>query len=462
MPRARRCILPAVDCVIVGAGVSGLVVARELVARGRTCVVLEARDRVGGRTLSPTFGDARLDLGGQWIGRRQTHITQLVDELGLTTFPQHARGTKVMMRGGRRRTFRGQVPLVSPLALVDLLLANRRLAGYVERLQRRTADVAEWDGVTLESWLRSEVRTETGRDMLRTVARGILAAEPTEMSLLFFVDYLRRGHSLEEVAAIGAGAQETRIVEGMQSVSLRMAMALDDRVRLGEPVHAIEQGEDGVVVRTARATHRARLVVVTVPPALSGRIHYQPGLPARRDAATQRLPMGSAIKYVVQYDQPFWRTAGLSGEASSDGGVIDMAVDGCSADGSVSALVAFAVGATARRWNDREPDERRRAVIEELVRLFGPEAARPTRYEEKSWLDDPWSRGCYVAVAGPGVMAELGEVLREPCGRIHWAGGETADEWPGVDGAVQAGRRAAREVHQRLGLDVTDGVRRTA
>lgn len=439
------------DCVIVGAGVAGLVTARELVALGRSCVVLEAQGRVGGRTLSPDFGPARLDLGGQWIGPRQTHIRRLAGELGLATFPQYHRGASVSLRGGRRSVYRGPLPPLSPLASVDLLVANLRLGRQVAALRRGAADrIARWDAVSLESWLESHLMSRAGRDLMRSLTRAVLAAEPSEMSLFYFLDYLRRGGSLREVAGIPGGAQETRIVDGMQSVSARMAAALGERVRLGEPVRSIEQGARGVVVRTAAGIYRAERAVVTVPPALCSRIHYEPALPARRDAATQRLPMGSAIKYLVQYERPFWRAAGLSGIGSTDGGVVEMAMDACSADGSVSALVAFTVGAPARRWTACAPEARRRAVLAALVELYGREAATPIQFAEKSWLEDPWSRGCYVGVAGPGVYAEIQRTLSAPCGRIHWAGGETADDWPGVDGAVQSGQRAAREIHLRL------------
>ncbi len=438
------------DCIVVGAGVSGLVAARELVAGGRSCVVLEARERVGGRTLSAAFGTARLDLGGQWIGPRQRHIKQLVDELGLATFDQYDRGARVVVRDGRRRTYRGPLPPVSPLALLDMLAANFQLARGIAKLRAGKLD-RRWDAMSVESWLEHDVHTATARSLLRSIVRATLAVEPSEVSLLFFADYIRRGHSLREIAGIAGGAQETRLVLGMQSVSERIASALGDRVRLGEPVRAIEQGDRGVIVRTSHGIYRAALAVVTVPPALCGRIHFEQPLPARRDAATQRLPMGSAIKYLVQYPKAFWRDVGLSGTASTDGGVIEMAMDACSADGSVAALVAFSVGAAARAWNVRGPEQRRAAVLAQLVSLYGPEAAHPTGFTEHSWLDDPWSRGCYVGVAAPGVLAELGDVLRAPCGRIHWAGGETADGWPGVDGAVQSGQRSAREIHARLG-----------
>jgi monoamine oxidase len=153
------------------------------------------------------------------------------------------------------------------------------------------------------------------------------------------------------------------------------------------------------------------------------------------------------IKYVATYERAFWREAGLSGEAFSDTGPTVTTFDDSSHDGTQPALVTFSDGEAARVWGRRSPDERRGAVLDELARFFGPQALAPTDFVEKNWNDDPWSRGCYVGVTGPGALMSFGEALRQPCGRIHWSGTETADEWMGyLDGAIQSGERAAAEV----------------
>ena len=159
-----------------------------------------------------------------------------------------------------------------------------------------------------------------------------------------------------------------------------------------------------------------------------------------------RMPMGSCIKYVATYDRAFWREAGFSGEAFSDTGPTTTTFDDSSHDGSQPALVTFSDGGVARVWGDRPPEERRQAVLAEFARFFGPQAAHPTEFVEKNWNEDPWSGGCYAGVMGPGVMTDCGSALRQPCGRIHWAGTETAIEWTGyIDGAIESGQRAAGE-----------------
>jgi monoamine oxidase len=222
-------------------------------------------------------------------------------------------------------------------------------------------------------------------------------------------------------------------------------------VVLRAPVRAIEQDAEGLTVRGDAASYRARLAIVAVPPLLAGRIHYAAPLPAKRDQLTARMPMGSVIKYIAAYQRPFWREAGFSGEAVSDTGITVTTFDDSSHDGRQAALVTFSDARAARDWSDRSCDERRAAVLAEFVRFFGPEAATPVAFVEKNWNDDPWSGGCYVGVTGPGTLTTFGDALRSPCGRIHWAGTETATEWMGyLDGAIQSGQRAAAEVHARL------------
>jgi len=442
------------DVVVVGGGVSGLVAARCLMLRGLTSVVLEARDRVGGRTLSVKIGDGAIDLGGTWIGPRQEHIKALVRELGLRTFKQHASGRKLLLRGGKLRAYSGRVPLMAPWALLDLFVNSKRIERYAAAVPRETpwraTRAQEWDAITLEQWMSKNVPTTSARFLFGSIARAILAAEPSQMSFLYFLNYIRVGHGIEEVAGTADGAQDERLVEGMQSVSLRLADELGPSVRLDAPARAIEQDSDGVTVHSAQGSHRARLAIVCLPPPLLGNIDFTSPLPARRAAVATKMPMGSCIKYMATYERPFWRDAGLSGDAVSDGDTILTVMDNCTHDAQVPALVAFAVGDTAKQWSHRSANERRAAVVRELARLFGPQAASPTAFHEMNWLAEPYSGGCYIAVPQPGDLMAIGDALRRPCGRIHWAGSETATVWPGVDGAVQSGQRAANEVVNRI------------
>ena len=445
----------ALDVVIVGAGLAGLTAAREFTSRGKSCVVLEARDRVGGRTLSQPLAGDTIDLGGQWIGPTQIRLAALAKELGIATFPQYHNGRKLLSWGGKLSSYEGDLPRLSILAQLELFLTDRRWKSFVREIPPEAPWHApralEWDSMTLETWKLRHLRSAGARLFVDAVTRAVLTSEPRDVSFLFFLSYLRWGHGLESLISIKGGAQQERFVGGAQQISQRLDDQLAPRVVLGAPVREIEQTSDGVIVRSDLGTYRARHVVVAVPPLLAGRIHYTAALPAKRDQLTARMPLGSVIKYVAAYERPFWREAGFSGEAVSDTGITVTTFDDSSHDATHPALVTFSDGAAARDWSDRSAEERKKAVLNELVRFFGPEADRPVGFAEKNWNDDPWSRGCYVGVAGPGTLTAFGEALREPCGRIHWAGTETATEWMGyLDGAIQSGQRVATEVCARL------------
>jgi monoamine oxidase len=157
--------------------------------------------------------------------------------------------------------------------------------------------------------------------------------------------------------------------------------------------------------------------------------------------------MGACIKCMAFYEEPFWRAAGLSGSAVSDPGPLSIIFDNSPPDGSPGIVVGFLEGHWARELGRAGPEERRAAVLENLARLFGPQAAGPERYMERNWTDEEWSRGCYVGYTGPGVLTAYGPALRAPIGPVHWAGTETATVWNGyMDGAIQSGERAALEV----------------
>jgi monoamine oxidase len=447
-----------IDAVVVGAGISGLTAARALVARGLSVEVLEARERVGGRTLSTDLDGARIDLGGQWIGPGQKRVAALAAELGLRTFAQWSRGKKLQDFGGELQRYGGFVPWFGLFGLADAGLGLAKLEWLSRRVPlddpTRAARAAAWDAQSVEDWLDRALSTQGARAGLRLATQMIFCVEPRELSFLYFLYYLHSGQGFVRLSSIRGGAQQDRFFDGAQALSLRMAEALGERVRLGAPVRAIAQREDGVTVTHARGESQARFVILAIPPLLHERIGFSPELPEARRELSRNMPMGSVIKCVIAYERPFWREAGLSGEVLSDAGPLRAVFDDSSHDGTHAALVGFIVGDAARQLHEQPAAARRDAVVTQLVRLFGDKAARPRAYVDQDWIAEEWSRGCYVGVMGPGVWTRWGSALRRPIGRIHFAGTETAREWCGYfDGAIEAGQRAADEVAVRTSAE---------
>ena len=446
------------DVVVVGAGLAGLTAARRLHEAHRSVVVLEARDRVGGRTLNHTMADGALvELGGQWVGPGQDAILALLAELGIGTFATYDTGENIaaLRVGEEPKRFRGDSFGLPPHVLLDVGISQRRIETMARQVPLDgpwlAARAGRWDGETVETWLRRNVRTATGRDFWRLVVAGVFACEATDLSLLHFLFYIRSGGLLSSLLGTGGGAQQDRIVGGPQSVSERMAGELD--VRLGAPVRTIEHDDDGVVVHHDGSGDpvSAGHVVVAVPPALAGRIRYVPALGGMRDQLTQNVPMGAVVKTMTVYAEPWWRAEGLSGQAVGVGRVVGITFDNSPPDGSCGILLGFAEGRHAHELRAQPPAARRAIVAEDLAAYFGPRARDSTDYVEKDWTEEEWSGGCYGGRLTPGVWTQLGPALRAPVGRIHWAGTETSAVWNGyMDGAVRSGERVAEEVGARL------------
>uniref|UniRef100_A0A3Q0QVJ1 Amine oxidase n=1 Tax=Amphilophus citrinellus TaxID=61819 RepID=A0A3Q0QVJ1_AMPCI len=446
------------DVIVVGAGLSGLSAAHLLRKRDTTLkiLILEGKDRVGGRTLSTELpaanGVDRWDLGGQWVGSTQTHILELIKELGLEVYPQFNTGRKVHHMGGptsRVRTYKTSIPALSPVVLMDLTQIlwkiDRLCATVCVQDPSKTPNAAELDSMTLHTYIEQHAWTAELKEEIGLCSRSVFGMEPSQMSFLFFLMYAAAAGGLLSLLESTPGcAQELKIKGGTQQLSECLAERVGwKNVRLGCAVTAIWQDTEWARVMTATDTFLCRAVIVTCPPHLAAKINYQPALPSQREFLTQNMPVGHMIKFIITYKTAFWKEKGFSGEivaGSSSGCPFCITFDATSPSGN-AALVGFIAGQHASHW------KRKKAVLSSLVNYLGPEAASFIHYEEKDWAKEDYSGGCPVNVMAPGLLTYYHPSLRKPFGRIHWAGTETATKWCGyMSGAVQAGQRAALEV----------------
>ncbi len=452
------------DVVVVGAGLAGLTAARDIVRGGRSVLVLEARDRVGGRVLSHPLQDGSYsELGGMFTGPTQDHIQALAKDVGVGLYPAYNTGNNVFVGGdGRREEFPSDTPLgtapADPVVAPDIVLAVSQLDKMAEDFPVdapwTSPHAEEWDRQTLDTWLREHT---SGSDEFMAVTsaatEAIFGCEPRELSLLYTVFYLAASGNEQNQGTFERnfntkdGAQEKRFAGGTHLIPQRVAAQLGSRVLLNAPARRIEQTAAGVTVHSDGFVVNGRRVIVAIPPVLASRIVYEPALPPLRDQLTQHMPQGSLMKFEAVYPTPFWRQRGLTGQVVSENGPVKVTFDVSPESGTPGIMMGFIGGHEARVWEQRSAADRREAVLRQFAHFFGDEALSPREVVEFNWSTEVWNRGCPVAVLAPGTLVDFGAALREPVDRIHWAGTETSTYWNGyMDGAVRSGRRAAAEV----------------
>lgn len=450
------------DVIVVGAGISGLIAARTVAASGKSVLVLEASDRVGGRVYDRILPDGSvLELGAAFIGPTQDRLIALVDELGLRTFKQYHDGKNVhITRSGRRVEYTESIPPLLSL-IPDALQLVARLNAMAREVPTDAPWAAtkarQWDNKTLHTWLRRNTLNPGIIDLLLAYFHSLLGADPSDMSMLFFLWYLgaqgdaSHPGTFQRSSSIEGGAQESRVIGGTQQIPVRLAEQLGEAVRLSAPVRRIEQVDDHVIATSDVGTYRARRVIVAIPPQLASQIDWTPALSPLRNQGLVRSAMARLLKFHVVYPTPFWREMGLSGGAILDHGPVRVTFDNSPPDRKLGAIMGFIGGSVWQDWGNRPAVERKTAVLEALTRLFGAGALEPVDYIEQDWTRERWAGGGPTAVAAPGVITGHGHEIRKPVGRIHWAGTETGTYWSGyMEGAIQSGERSGKEALDAL------------
>jgi len=442
-----------VQTLVIGGGLAGLSTARNLMRMGQdSVVVLEARKRVGGRTLNlPLPGGHVVEGGGEWIGPGQDRIAAMAAELGVGTFDAFYQGDGFYEIQGL--VSKGLLPEISVQQGYDFTRLAWRLQSMADNLPAgspwQAANAGYLDSITLAQWLKNEGASGWTIDAFRIITRAIMSGYPERISLLWFLHYIQSSGGLLASALNDNGLQDLRFVGGSQLVSIKAAEALGGRVHLGEPVISINDKAAGPIeVQTHKGMYLADRVVVAMAPADTLRINFKSGLSPQREslvkqwAGLTRLPL---IKHSVIYKTPFWREAGLNGNVVTDHSPLQLVFDNSPHNASLGVLTAFLSAAEVPSMASKT--DRARLIPQELSRYFGSKALYTLGYVEKDWSTDPWSIGCITPLT-KGILTSAGPALRDPVGRIHWAGTESAEIGCGyMDGAVRSGERAAKEVY---------------
>ncbi|XP_054642787.1 amine oxidase [flavin-containing] isoform X2 [Dunckerocampus dactyliophorus] len=450
------------DVIVVGGGISGLSAAKLLKENGLNPVVLEARDRVGGRTFTVKNKEAKwVDLGGAYVGPTQNRILRLAKQYGIKTYKVNEQEKLVHHVNGKSYPFKGSFPpMWNPIIKLDFNNLFRTMDEMGKEIPReapwKAPRAEEWDKMSMHQLFEKICWTSTARRFGTLFVNVNVTSEPHEVSALWFLWYVKQCGGTMRIFSTTNGGQERKFVGGSNQISECMARDLGERVKLQSPVYRIDQSGDMVAVETTdKQTYMAKYVIVATPPALNLKMHFNPELPPLRNQLINRVPMGSVIKCMVYYKENFWRKKGFCGSMviEDEGSPIGLTLDDTKPDGTVPAIMGFILARNCRKLCGLTKEERFKRICEIYSKVLGTEEAlHAVHYEEKNWCEEEYSGGCYTAYFPPGILTQFGRVLREPVGRLYFAGTETATEWSGyMEGAVQAGERAAREVLCEMG-----------
>ena len=426
------------DVVVVGAGLAGLVAARDLQAGGARVTVLEARPRVGGRVEQVELADGRrIQLGGEVVGDAHTSYLELVAELGLTLTASY-----VAEPGEITRQVPGSVDVgtwpswctAADRSSYDAVEAalEKVLAAIDPEDPWACPDLGRLDRLSVGDWLRE---VGASPNVLRLWEMFQLSMSDGSIERTSMFAYARKIVVGGTTGSYDVEQWENlRVAEGAATVALTMAATLHD-VRLSTPVRRIEVGAHGSVVTTSAGEALRTDAVVLAVPAGPARDLEIGGVSEARLRSLRRQRHAWAAKFVAAYDGPFWRGRGQNALAESEG------VLGSTWPQQPGVLSTLVPPERYAAFAATDPATRTREALAQLAELYGPEATSPLQTWTRLWGTDPWTQG-YVTNWRPGDVEAVGRLhgTHEPpfyvCGSDQWVAGY-------MEGAVRTGRGAA-------------------
>lgn len=440
------------DVVVIGAGYAGLAAGLALQKAGKNILLLEARNRCGGRILTEYFSEQDYtDLGGQWIGPGHERMYQLAAEFGIDTFHTYDSGKSKLLLNSKIKHYKGLIP---PLPLFALLSLDRAIS-KINKLAKnidlehpyQSPNAAKWDAMSLQDWMNSQMKSETARKMFAVATEAIFATDASTISFLHALFYIKSNTHLDFLMNVNKGAQQDRIKGGAQSICFKMAAALGDTIHYEKVVTHIHQEDSKVTISGQGFSYTAAHCIVAVPPAVSTEINYIPAVPSNQWQLMKASFMGTVVKCYAVYERPFWRKEFKNGLVAAPDELTSVVFDNSPFNGSKGILMGFSLAEKAKQLMQHDQATRKEIVKASFIKMFGPEAANMEYYTDKSFTEEPFTKGCYAGMFPPRVITQLQTSLATPFQRIHWAGTETSTQFNGyMEGAVRSGERAAREI----------------
>lgn len=441
------------DVIIVGAGFSGIAAARKLHQANKTFLVLEARDRIGGRVYTKQFPEnLYLDLGGQWIGSSQTRMYELCEEYQINLFETYNKGYNILEINGQIRKYKGLIPKMNLLSLLNLDWVLKKL----DRMAKKITVSDPWnhpkakvlDQTKLSDFISKYCLTKESHQVVKYALETVLAIELSKISLLHALFYIKSGHSLQALISIKDGAQQHRAEGGMQLLAEKMAALFKDQIRFGHAVTSIIQNEESVTVQGENFSFSCKKVIMAVPPPLINDIRFSPELSTLKKQIISGIYMGKVGKCFMVYQKPFWRENDFSGQALADeDSPFQTMFDSSPNDGGYGIILGFTIADRAEEYFRKPEAKRKQLMLEKLHSYFGEEALQPIMYQDIYMTDEAWSQGCYAGIYPLGAWTGFQNTYVKPEGNIFWAGTESSDQWYGyIEGAVRAGERAVGEL----------------